>query len=87
MFADSKLEVIFWVAVVVAGFTCASLLVLGSVMEWIRSPSGSQRLWCYFQINFREIFSEMVIQSFATDANELAYPAITVCRQGYDPGL
>ena len=32
-------------------------------------------------------FSDMVIHSFATDANELVYPAITVCRHGYDPGL
>ena len=29
----------------------------------------------------------MTIYSFATDANELVYPAITICRTGYDPGL
>ena len=35
----------------------------------------------------QEKLSDMVIHSFATDANELVYPAITVCRHGYDPGL
>ena len=28
----------------------------------------------------------MVIDSFTTDANDLFYPAITICRHGYNPG-
>lgn len=37
---DSILERIFWIVVVIAGFSCASLLVFGAVVEWISHPSG-----------------------------------------------
>ena len=42
--AESLLERLFWVAVVLAGFSGASLLVYEAVVEWISHPSGSLRL-------------------------------------------
>ena len=41
MVLGSVTEKIFWIFVVIAGFSCASILVAGAIVEWITNPSGS----------------------------------------------
>ena len=38
--SDSMLQKLFWITVVLAGFSCASLLVFDAVSDWIKNPSG-----------------------------------------------
>jgi hypothetical protein len=38
---DSFPERVFWIAVVLSGFTCGSVIVSGAIKEWINSPTGN----------------------------------------------
>ena len=52
MVVGSVPEKMLWVFIVIAGFSCASILVIGAVMEWVTNPSGSNSwlnhfFYCY----------------------------------------
>ena len=67
--SSSGLERLLWIAIVIAGFTSASVMVSSAIQHWIEFPTT------------------VAIKTFSLPANDVPYPAITICNQnGYDVG-
>ncbi len=89
--APTTPEKIFWVCVVLTGFTCAGLIVDSAIRDWIENPGDTGIETFTMESNSKlslhcQIDNTLRI-SFLQPITEVDYPALTFCNpDGYDTG-